>query len=188
MSRWRQSGASVYNRWRCSCSHPPVRSQRSIQHGKKVRCYFDETTICIVSARCRCIISMQQRPVSRIIRRNQSPERGQTHTAGTRHESGPELRRIQKSALTGHTHYAVIKVSDDKKGSLGSLFSSLRPFAQPRRFALRAVRLVEPSIHFLMRLASPTRVRLPQESSNTMITGRFDMIAFITRQRPASLI
>ena len=44
------------------------------------------------------------------------------------------------------------------------------------------------SIHCLRRLASPTRVCLPQESSSTITTGRCEIVASITRQRPASLM
>jgi hypothetical protein len=45
-----------------------------------------------------------------------------------------------------------------------------------------------PSIHLRMRLASPRREFLPTESSSTMMTRRLAMVAFITRQRPASLM
>ena len=44
------------------------------------------------------------------------------------------------------------------------------------------------SIHFLMRLASPTRLRRPHESSSTITIGEFAMVVCMTTQRPASRI
>jgi hypothetical protein len=42
------------------------------------------------------------------------------------------------------------------------------------------------SIHCLTRVASPSRVYLPTESSRTITTGLLAICASITRQRPAS--
>jgi len=65
----------------------------------------------------------------------------------------------------------------------------IAPYHHMRRFdRMRAAPSTSPSSQCLMRLASPMRANLPDESSSTMITGFSAIVACITRHLPASLM